>query len=359
MKRFLVFDVRFRLISRLKKDQRSEVLYRFLDEAIEPHNLLFGYLSVLNYAYKGVVLSTLDYAVNEYQRMAAESWLKHSNLISNYRVGPIAELKSIPPYAWETFEKAIREIEKRRAEKEHRKCIFCRKSTEHLIKSISVSPIYICRECALLSTTMGSDEDVLVTSSDPWNFGPMAGFPARHRELIHLKKQDDPQTPISYLILVSILLHHHEDLFDLDSIFDWINPKCLSDISTMRSKIIQEMGYITFLEDKFLEQKTYQFVDQEGRRGRIELSFHDNMLVKSRLELKFQGAGAARDALNFLDHNLRPVISGCLGEDNFQYDTSTRTYSNSTALSDYIVAYGREPSFSIVSTRMRYKAFYS
>jgi hypothetical protein len=206
---------------------------------------------------------------------------------------------------------------------------------------------------------MSCDGDIPATFCDLSNFGQMGDFPDTRREVIRLKKQDDPQTPISYLTLVSILLHHHDDLFGLDSIFDWINPDCFSDISTIRSKIIQEMGYFTFPEDKFLAQKSYQFVDQEGRRGRMEFSFHDNMLVKSRLELNFQGAGATRDALNFLDHKLRPVISGCLGEDNFQYDTSTHTYSNSTALSDYIVAYGREPSFSIVSTRMRYKAFYS
>jgi len=359
MKCFYVFEVRFRVISKLRTDQRKEVLNRFLHEAIEPNDLLIGYHPVFRYGYEGVVLSTLDYAVNDDQRMAVETVLKQNELISDYKVGPIVELKAIGPHTWETFEKPAREIEKRRIEEENLRCIFCKKSTEHLIKLISVSPIYICRECVQFATKMGPDEDVLVTLSDLSNFGPITGLPDRRREVMQLKKQNDPQTPISYLTLVSILLHHHDDLFGLDSIFDWINPECFSDISTIRSKRIQEMGYITFPKDKFLEQKNYQFVDQEGRRGRIEFSFHDNILVKSRLELKFQGAGAARDALNFLDHNLRPVISGCLGEDNFQYNPSTHTYSNATALSDYIVAYGREPGFSIVSTRIIRKTFYS
>jgi hypothetical protein len=105
-------------------------------------------------------------------------------------------------------------------------------------------------------------------------------------------------------------------------------------------------------------QRTYKFREAEGRQGRIEVSFHKGMLVNARLQLSFHGLFAKKKALKYISNNLRPVISGCLGDDNYQYDASTHTYYNATALRDYKVAYQTELNFRNVITWITHKSFY-
>lgn len=117
---------------------------------------------------------------------------------------------------------------------------------------------------------------------------------------IYFEDENHPQTPISYLVLVSIFLAHYEDLFDPDSVFNYINPSCLLDIEDYRSEMIQRSGCALSYIGELLIQRTYKFVEAEGRQGRIEVSFHKDKLVNARLQLNFHGFFAERKALKYM-----------------------------------------------------------
>ena len=174
----------------------------------------------------------------------------------------------------------------------------------------------------------------------------------------YFEDQNDPVTPISYLVLVSIFLAHYENLFEPDSVFYYINHNCLLDMGDECSEEIQRGGHRFSFIGELLMQRTYKFREAEGRQGRIEVSFHKGMLVDARLQLNFHGFFAERKALKYISNNLRPVISGCLGEDNYQYDSSTYTCYNETALRDYKVAYQKETIYPNVITWITHMSFY-
>ena len=162
-----------------------------------------------------------------------------------------------------------------------------------------------------------------------------------------------------FLVLVSIFLAHYENLFEPYSVFEYINPSCLLDMGDKSSEMIQRGGDRISFIGELLMQRTYKFREAEGRQGRIEVSFHKGMLVNARLQLNFHGLFAERKALKYMSKNLRLVISGGLGEDNYQYDSSTYTCYNETALRDYKVAYQKEPIFPNVTTWITHISFYS
>ena len=164
-----------------------------------------------------------------------------------------------------------------------------------------------------------------------------------------------PQVPISYLTVVSTFLHHCDDISDPDEIFNWINSNYLCDIS--ETPLAKQLDSMTPLPPGFI-QVMYRFLEPEGRPGEIEVVFLDNLLVNFRSQLFFRGWFANRKALSYIARALRPLITGFLGEDNYQYDQITSSYLNTTAISDYIVAYRKVPSYPSVSSWITHKGYY-
>jgi len=168
-------------------------------------------------------------------------------------------------------------------------------------------------------------------------------------------KTYDPQNPISYLTVVSTFLHHHDDISEPGDIFYWVNSNCLCDIS--ETPLAKQLDSMTPLPPGFI-QRMYQFLEPEGRHGEIEVVFLDNLLINFRSQLFFKGWFSNRKALRYIAYALRPLITGFLGEDNYQYDPITSSYLNTTAISDFIVAYRKVPGYSSVSTWITHRGYY-
>jgi len=174
------------------------------------------------------------------------------------------------------------------------------------------------------------------------------------KEEIHPMGINVPQTPISYLTIVSIFLHHYKDIYSPDRIFNWINPNCLINIS--ETPFIQVMDSMTPLPPGFI-QTMYRFIEPEGRPGEIEVVFRNDMLINFRSQLVFLGLFRNLRAQYYLKSRLKPFLYDLLGSDQYQYDDMASSYLNKKVLTNYIVAYRKVLKFGSVSVWLTHKDY--